>query len=87
MNDFAAFPPSPPGRKMTGLGQMAEVWLGADTPKNRRRMSALLHEVPEADRLPYFLDGRQPAAFEGWWTDYAWRRRQNAAPKKIPADQ
>jgi hypothetical protein len=74
------------GRKLNGLGPMASFWLGADTPKTRRRMSALLHEVAEEDRLPFFRDGGQPCSYEGWLEEYARRRRQNGTAEKDQAD-
>jgi hypothetical protein len=69
---------------LTGRGAIAAYWLGADTPKNRRRVTGLLHEVKPENRLPHGIDGDgTPFTYSHWLDQHALVRRQaaNTSPK------
>jgi len=72
---------SPYGVKLTGRGAIARYWLGADTPRNRRRVTGLLHEVKPENRLPHGMegDGRTPFTYTGWLDQHALACRQAAS--------
>jgi hypothetical protein len=64
---------------LVGLGQIAAYYYGSDTPKLRRRISALLHEVEPSRRLPYYLDGGRPASRKSWLDAFTRSQAENAA--------
>jgi hypothetical protein len=65
------------GDNLSGRAAIAIHLFGADTPKNRRRVTALLREVPVADRIPFFLLGGKPTTRRSWLDEYARARQQN----------
>jgi hypothetical protein len=69
---------------LPGRGAMAAYYYGADTPKNRRRISALMREVKEADRIPYYMDGGRPASRKSWLDQYQIARRRNPVITRSP---
>jgi hypothetical protein len=83
-------PASPFGTKLSGRGAIAAYWLGEDTPPNRRRVSALMNEVREENRIPYGIDGDGvPFSYSGWIDQYALsrcRNRPRTAAEAVSAD-
>jgi hypothetical protein len=73
-------PPSPFGVKLTGRGKMAEYHLGEDNERNRRRITALMTEVREENRIPHGRDGDgQPFSYTGWLDAYTLKRAKHLA--------
>jgi hypothetical protein len=73
-----AVPSSPFGVKLTGRGQIAAYHLGSDTERNRRRITALMTEVREENRIPHGRDGDGvPFSFTGWLDNYSLRRAKH----------
>jgi hypothetical protein len=69
---------SPFGKKLTGRGAIAAYHYGQDTPQNRRRISALMREVREENRIPYGIDGDgRPFTYTRWLDEYDLSRCQN----------
>jgi hypothetical protein len=61
---------------------MAAYWLGEDNARNRRRITALMHEVAEGRRIPCGVDGNgTPFSYTGWLDRHALARAQH-----LPAD-
>jgi hypothetical protein len=59
------------------LGEIALYYYGDDSPKLRRRISALMHEVARERRLPFFKDGGRPASRKSWLDEYTRRQAEN----------
>jgi hypothetical protein len=71
-------PQSPFGRKLRGRREIAVYYLQDDSERAVRRVSALLGEVREENRIPYFIDGDgEPASYTGWLDDFQLARAQN----------
>jgi hypothetical protein len=71
-------PTSPFGVKLIGRGQIAEYHLGVDNERNRRRITALMTEVREENRIPHGRDGDgQPFSYTKWLDHYALARARH----------
>jgi hypothetical protein len=75
-------PLGPHGVRLNGRGAIAAYWLGADTKRNRRRVTALMHEVKEAARIPFGVDGNgMPFSYSHWLDMHA-----RALAQYLPAE-
>jgi hypothetical protein len=71
-------PKSPFGRLLRGRRAIASYYLQDDSQQAVRRISALLGEVREENRLPHFIDGDgQPSTYTGWLDDFVRTRAKH----------
>jgi len=62
---------------LNGRGEIALYMYGSDTPEMRRRVSALLHEVPVDRRIPFYKCGGVPTSRKSWLNEYTRRQARN----------
>jgi hypothetical protein len=74
-------PPSPFGRKLRGRREIAAYHLQDDSPQAIRRISALISEVREENRIPHIIEGDgKPTSYTGWLDDF-----QRSRAKYLPS--
>jgi hypothetical protein len=62
---------------LRGRGEIAAFYLGSDTSKTRRRITALMREVRPENRIPFYLDGGVPCSCKSWLEQRARDRAHN----------
>jgi hypothetical protein len=85
MNDIT-IPISPFGTKLRGRREIAAYYLQDTSPQAIRRISALLGEVREENRIPHGTDGDgQPFSFSKWLDDFQLARAKHLVAIDVPA--
>jgi hypothetical protein len=94
--DGITIPISPFGTKLRGRREIAAYYLQDTSPQAIRRISALIGEVREPNRIPHGIDGDgQPFSYTKWLDDFQLSRAKHLVvidgrvgePSTRPADE